>query len=74
MFRGDITLGTKESVDVDDDSSQDTEEETESEHNGVPDTNAQRSFPSKEGFLAGITQERGLIFGMKLTNHFESLT
>ena len=69
MFRSDVSLGTKESVDVDNDGGQDTEKETETKHNGVSDPNAQWSFTSKEGFLSGIAEERGFVFGMKLAHH-----
>ena len=62
MFGSDISLGTKVSVDVHDDSGQNTEEETKTKHNSVTNTDAQRSFASEEGVLELILEERRFVF------------
>lgn len=66
MFRGNISLGTKVMVDVDNNGSQNTEEETKSKHNSVSDTLTQRRLVSEERVLVLVAQEGWFVFRMEI--------
>lgn len=61
MFRGNVTFGTKELVNVDEHSSHETEEEAKSKHNGISNTLTQRSLASKVGVLTLVLEEGGRV-------------
>jgi hypothetical protein len=52
MFRSHVSLSTEVSIYVDNAGCNDAEEETETKHNGISNTNTQRSFASEEGRLS----------------------
>lgn len=65
MFRGNLALVTKDSVNVNDAGGQNGEKETKSKDDGVSDTDAQGRFAAKERVLELILEERGDGFGTK---------
>lgn len=65
MFRGNLALVTKDSVNVNDAGGQNGEKETKSKDDGVSDTDAQGRFAAKERVLELILEERGEGFGTK---------
>jgi hypothetical protein len=47
MFRCNVALGTKVTIDVDDNGGDDTEKQTKTKHNGITNTLAQSGLSAK---------------------------
>ena len=66
MFTRNLSTAAKILVDVHQQSSQQTKEDAETQHNGVSNANAQRGLTPKEGLLSGVPQQGRKIFAAVL--------